>query len=141
MRWWDVERVMPLERELFADTAWTAESFWSELAHPESRWYLVVEAVPADGCAQGPLLLGYAGLMVAGSEADVQTVAVARARGRGATSLLLEVRADNAAAIALYFAHGFEQIGVRRRYYHPGDVDALVMRLRPLSDLDVELRP
>jgi ribosomal-protein-alanine N-acetyltransferase len=144
MRWWDVERLMPVERDLFGATAWTAESFWSELAHPQSRWYVVAEA-PEDAA-----LLGYAGLMVSASDADVQTVAVAReAQGRGvgqvlvralvaeavrrgATSLLLEVRADNATAIGLYQRHGFERIAVRRRYYQPGDVDALVMRLRPL---------
>jgi ribosomal-protein-alanine N-acetyltransferase len=154
LRWWDVENVVPLERELFGATAWTAEAFWSELAAP-SRWYVVAaeEAVEPDA---GPTatgserLLGYAGLMATGHEADVQTIGVApsaqgrgigarllaalvgEAAARGATELLLEVRADNPAAIALYRRFGFEQIAVRRRYYQPGDVDALVMRLRPL---------
>ena len=146
MRWWDVERVLVLEQALFGRTAWTAESFWSELAHPGSRTYLVAE--DADGA-----LLGYAGVMAGGADADVQTIAVApaaqgkglggtllealvdTARRAGATSLLLEVRADNAAAIALYERHGFDRIAVRRRYYQPGDVDAWVMRLRPLLPL------
>jgi ribosomal-protein-alanine N-acetyltransferase len=150
MRWWDVERLLPVERALFGDTAWSAEAFWSELAHPDSRCYLVADADDElPGRADGELL-GYAGLMVSGTEADVQTVAVAdtaqgrgigarlldalvaEAAARGATSLLLEVRADNAAAVALYTRFGFEQIAVRRRYYQPADVDALVMRLRPL---------
>lgn len=154
MRWWDVERVVALEQVLFGDTAWTAEAFWSELAHPETRCYLVAEGPVAEDLAgQGPAgegLAGYAGVMASGAQADVQTVAVApsaQGRGvgrlllqaligeaarRGGTSLLLEVRADNGAARALYAAHGFEQISVRRRYYQPGDVDALVLRLRPL---------
>lgn len=154
MRWWDVERVRPLERELFGGTAWTAESFWSELARPDSRCYLVVEDGPDGGA-----VLGYAGLMTTGSEADVQTLAVApsaQGRGigalllrellgeaarRGATSVLLEVRADNEAAIALYRRHGFEQIAVRRRYYQPGDVDALVMRLRPVPAAEPATAP
>jgi ribosomal-protein-alanine N-acetyltransferase len=145
LRWWDVELLIPLERELFGPTAWTAEAFWSELAQP-SRRYLVAQGGAGD-------ILGYAGLMVTGAEGDVQTVAVApsaqgggvgarllaaladEALDRGATSLLLEVRSDNAAAIGLYRRSGFEQIAVRRRYYQPGDVDALVMRLRPLRRL------
>jgi ribosomal-protein-alanine N-acetyltransferase len=40
------------------------------------------------------------------------------------------VRADNQPASALYRRHGFEPISVRRRYYQPGDVDAVVMRRR-----------
>jgi ribosomal-protein-alanine N-acetyltransferase len=140
MRWWDVEEVTALERELFGATAWSAEVFWSELAAP-GRTYLVAEDA-------GSALLGYAGLAVGGGEADVQTVAVAPAaqgRGvgralldalvaeavrRGAPAVLLEVRADNTSARALYTSRGFERIGVRRRYYQPGDVDAVVMRRR-----------
>ncbi|HEX2810175.1 MAG TPA: ribosomal protein S18-alanine N-acetyltransferase [Kineosporiaceae bacterium] len=140
LRWWDVERLIAVEQQLFGLTAWTAEAFWAELAQPRSRWYVVAEGSAGE-------LLGYAGLMVSGSEADVQTVAVApggQRRGlgshlvdalvdqavrRGAASVLLEVRADNAPAIRLYRRHGFEQISIRRRYYQPGDVDALIMRL------------
>jgi [ribosomal protein S18]-alanine N-acetyltransferase len=173
LRWWDLDAVVRLEQELFGPTAWTAEAFWSELAQP-SRWYVAAvdggpdaeadggpdaeadggpdaeaDGGPGDGC-----LLGYAGLMVTGAEADVQTLAVAasaqgrglgarlldallaEAAARGATSCLLEVRADNAAAIALYRRRGFERLALRRRYYQPGDVDALVMRLRPLAPRD-----
>ena len=144
LRWWDIERLGALERELFGLAAWSPEAFWSELAHPQSRRYLIAEDAAGE-------LLGYAGLMVTGSEADVQTVAVVpSAQGRGlgsrlvsalvaeaarcgAASLLLEVRADNAPALRLYERHGFERISVRRRYYQPGDVDAVIMRLRPLT--------
>ena len=139
MRWWDVEAVQALDAALFGPTAWTAGMFWSELAGGATRWYVVAEG--ADGQPAG-----YAGLLAGGTEADVQTIAVAPAaqgRGlgalllralvaeaarRGARSLLLEVRADNAAAIALYTREGFERISIRRRYYQPGDVDAWVMR-------------
>jgi ribosomal-protein-alanine N-acetyltransferase len=142
MRWWDIEALLPAERELFGASAWTPEVFWSELAHPETRRYVVA--------VEGEELLGYAGLVVPGAEADIQTVAVLpgrqgrgigrvlltglveRAAADGATSLMLEVRADNAAAIALYTSAGFERLAVRRRYYQPDDIDAWVMRLRPL---------
>ena len=141
MRWWDVAAAVALERALFGGTAWSAEMFWSELAAAD-RWYVVAE--------EAGRLHGYAGLMASGPEADVQTVAVApgaqgrglgallldalvrEAANRGATSLLLEVRADNSPAIRLYERKGFERLAVRRGYYEPVGVDALVMRLRPL---------
>jgi len=150
MRWWDVEPVAALDREVFGATAWTAESFWSELARPQTRWYTVAEH------ARTGVLAGYAGLLVSDHEADVQTLAVApsgQGRGlgrvlldalvdaalaRGASSMILEVRADNDPAIALYRRSGFEQIAVRRRYYQPGDIDALIMRRRPLAAVDPE---
>ncbi len=141
LRWFDVEALVPLEVELFGAGAWSAETFWSELAAP-GRTYLL-----APGGAGEPL--GYAGLACArGGDADVQTLAVApAARGRGlgrallrallerarqqqATSVVLEVRADNDVALGLYASEGFERLSVRRRYY-PGDVDAVVMRRRP----------
>jgi len=143
MRWWDVEDAHALEVALFPDP-WSVETFWSELAQvPAARHYLVAR----DGAA----LVGYAGLALSGGrggQADVQTLAVApaaqgrglgrrllddlvaKARGAGATEVVLEVRAENAAAQALYAAAGFERIGVRRGYYRPGGTDAHVLRLR-----------
>jgi ribosomal-protein-alanine N-acetyltransferase len=140
MRWWDIPRVLEIDEDVFAPDAWTAEQFWSELAGvPASRWYVVAE--------DGADLVGYAGLSCAAGDGDVQTIAVRRSRQRsGVGSLLLdavlaeaarrgcgrvflEVRADNAAAIALYERRGFERIGVRRGYY-AGGADAVVMRGR-----------
>lgn len=58
------------------------------------------------------------------------------ARGAGARETFLEVRPTNAAAIRLYLAAGFEQIGIRRGYYQAvgGREDAVVLRLRLLRD-------
>lgn len=144
MRWWDVAAVAELEREIFGAGAWSAETFWSELAQNATRSYVVAESA-------GDRLIGYAGISVAGAEADVHTIAVAArdrrrgvgdallthlvglARERGASSLVLEVRAGNDAAIELYRRHGFERIAVRRGYYQPENEDAWVMRRRPLS--------
>ena len=52
------------------------------------------------------------------------------ARRRGVGEVLLEVRAENEPGQALYLGAGFERIAVRRGYYQPGAIDALVMRLR-----------
>ncbi|CDR07669.1 hypothetical protein GCM10022420_002450 [Streptomyces iranensis] len=143
MRWWDLERVMELEEELFPEDAWSRGMFWSELAHARggdaTRHYVVAE--------DGPRLVGYAGLAVVDRTGDVQTIAAARDQwgtGLGARLLtdlltaatafecrevLLEVRVDNARAQRLYERFGFEPIGIRKGYYQPGNVDALVMRL------------
>jgi ribosomal-protein-alanine N-acetyltransferase len=39
----------------------------------------------------------------------------------------LEVRVSNTEAIAMYESFGFRSAGVRRRYYHDNDEDALIM--------------
>ena len=104
---------------------------------------------PADDDATlDPSLLGYAGLLApkGGGQGDVQTIAVAPAargmglgrglmhalitesRRRGVSELFLEVRADNPIARSLYRSLGFEEIGVRPRYYRHG-IDAVMMRL------------
>ena len=53
---------------------------------------------------------------------------VAHAPGTGADRMLLEVRADNSAALAFYADRGFVEIDRRQRYYRDG-TDAVVMRL------------
>jgi ribosomal-protein-alanine N-acetyltransferase len=54
-----------------------------------------------------------------------------RGRAAGMTDAFLEVRPSNVAAIRLYRAFGFEQVGVRRGYYQAsyGREDAAVLRL------------
>jgi len=54
--------------------------------------------------------------------------AVNHARARQARLVLLEVRAGNGPAIALYTSHGFEETTVRRHYYSDGE-NALEMAL------------
>ncbi|NSC23405.1 ribosomal-protein-alanine N-acetyltransferase [Streptomyces albus subsp. chlorinus] len=144
MRWWDIEPVLGLEAELFPEDAWSAGMFWSELAHARgpgaTRRYLVAEE--PDGS-----LAGYGGLAAVDGTGDIQTIGVLPAhRGTGLGSrllrallraatdfecreVLLEVRVDNAPAQRLYERFGFVPIGVRRGYYQPAGVDALVMRL------------
>ena len=50
-----------------------------------------------------------------------------RSGARGAREIFLEVREDNPVARGVYQHFGFEEIGVRRRYYDDG-TDAIMMR-------------
>ena len=136
MRWWDIDAVSALEVALF-DDAWSPEMFWNELAQGDTRTYLVA--------AEDDTVVAYAGLAAMPDEAYVQTIGVDPAhqrKGLGATLLTalmddarrrglprvgLEVRTDNAPAIALYQRFGFAPIAVRKGYYQPSGVDALVM--------------
>ncbi|MFN4359604.1 MAG: ribosomal protein S18-alanine N-acetyltransferase [Hylemonella sp.] len=55
------------------------------------------------------------------------------ARGLGAQWLWLEVRVSNTRALAIYEAHGYRRVGLRKNYYPAGHgrrEDAVVMSLR-----------
>jgi [ribosomal protein S18]-alanine N-acetyltransferase len=138
LRWWHIPEVRAIERAVFPDTAWTENQFWRELAHvPESRDYIVAMSDND--------VIGYAGLNFLAPESDIQTIAVApQAQGqglgrrllehmidvatqRGCTQMFLEVMDTNEGAIAMYDAHGFERIQVRRDYYGPG-MHGIVMK-------------
>ncbi len=136
MRWWDLQDVLPLEEALFED-AWSEALYWSELAQGGNRTYLVATT--------DEQVIGYAGLAVYPDEAYVQTLGVDPAhQRRGVATLLLvalmrdarhrgldvvglEVRVDNVGAQALYRRFGFAPVGLRKGYYQPSNVDALVM--------------
>ncbi len=60
----------------------------------------------------------------------VRALLIAAARA-GARRVLLEVRADNAAARSLYAATGFADVGRRRRYYADGEDAVLMARAAP----------
>ena len=138
LSWTDIPELVRLEAEAFPADAWTEASWWAELAGRPRRDYV---AVQRDGG-----LAAYAGIDHGGQVADLMTLAVApdhrghglgellldeveaRAGDRGAQALMLEVRADNAPARALYDRRGFVVLTVRRSYYQPGGIDALVMR-------------
>lgn len=136
----DLELVMPLEQELFGQEAWAEKTMASELSNPNTLYVGLFDSE----------LIGYAGLSTipASFSSDVQTLGVRpgsqgrglgkklmqllfeRALALGSEQLLLEVRADNESALALYRSMGFEQIDLRRRYYQPSGVDAVVMRAK-----------
>jgi [ribosomal protein S18]-alanine N-acetyltransferase len=144
----DLDSVIGLELSLFGEEAWSRQMLTGELGQqPASRYYRVAE--------EAGTIVGYAGLLAAGAQADVLTIAVSTARWgqgigsqlladllaeavrRGCTEIFLEVRADNARAQRLYRWWGFDDVGIRRGYYQPSGMDAIVMR----RDLAGVLKP
>ena len=142
----DLPAVMVLEEELFAPDTWTRAMYRDELSQRDTRHYLVAE----DDDERA--VVGYAGLIAYDDEAHVATLGVTEAlQGEGIGSLLLdallaeadrrspvvllEVRADNAAAQRLYERRGFVEIGRRRGYYQPSGADAVVMKRKRVRSL------
>jgi ribosomal-protein-alanine N-acetyltransferase len=135
----DLDAVLEIERAAYPADAWSSEAMGSQLENVNT-YYLIAE--------QDGVIVGYAGLLAPprAETAEVHTVTVVEsmrrcgigrrmllcllgeAGARGAREVFLEVRVDNPSAQALYRSLGFEGVGVRRKYYQPEGVDALVMR-------------
>lgn len=130
----DVPAVTELERACLGRDAWSA-ALVSEgvLGRLPTISYLVAEVAG--------VVVGHAVVSVAGDLAELQRIAVMPAmRRRGvardllaearaiamsgpsgpAERLLLEVREDNAPALAFYSRHGFTELARRPRYYADG---------------------
>ncbi len=144
MRSNDLTQVLNIEVSSFS-LPWTREMFEGDLARPDLAVMLVARA--ADQSTPPPIV-GYICTYLLTDELHINNLAVhprwrrrgvARAllhaaldRGREdrARRAILEVRASNVAAQALYRAFGFEAAGVRRRYYTQPPEDALIMECR-----------
>ena len=133
----DVDAIAGLEWENLGRDAWSRalveEGVVGEL--PTVRYLVATD---------GDEVVGHAVVSVVADVSELQRIAVNAAHRRaglatslleevvdlarieGADRLLLEVREDNAGAIAFYAARGFVEIDRRRRYYRDGGT-AVVM--------------
>lgn len=134
-----VDPVLAIERDLFP-APWSEPMFVQEV---EEKWLSrsFVALV-------GDEVVGYIIAWMLRDEVHVLNLAVARAfqrRGYARRMMVhmidlakaqkcrlvtLEVRVSNMPARILYASMGFSPVGVRRRYYHDNNEDALVMTLR-----------
>lgn len=131
-------QIAALEKLCFPADPWSEELFRAALENPAVSILL----------AEGPdgAVLGYAVLSTVLDEGNLDNIAVAPSArrqgvadalletilrlGRGRLSaLMLEVRASNAPAIALYQKHGFAAVGRRKNYYDNPREDAVLMTL------------
>lgn len=130
-----LDAVLAIEVEAYPE-AWSIGMFREEIRSPRSHFWSVF----LDG-----VLMGYGGFWLVLDEAHITSVTVRdtyRRRGFGrelmqhllreASTLgvrraMLEVRASNLGAKALYEGMGFTVTGVRKRYYSKSNEDAIVM--------------
>lgn len=135
-----VPLLLPVEHEAYPDP-WTQGMFLQEIRNGASHFYLVFE---------GEALVAYGGFWLLIDEIHITKLTVAhthRRRGLGAAlmtflerhglsvggrTVRLEVRESNGAARALYARGGFQEIGVRKKYYAATGENAIVM-VKPLS--------
>ena len=142
-----VPQVAALEAACFS-TPWSESSIRSELENPYAIWLVAME---------GDVLAGYLGVQFGPDGGDIMTIATAPAfRGQGIGKqllsamvqilrekqlgwLTLEVRPSNAAAVGLYEAMGFREVGRRPRYYKKPTEDALLMTLLFEEEVNADL--
>ena len=131
-----VAGIAALEKICFSDP-WSEASISSELNNPLSLWLVALD---------NDRVVGYVGSQTVLDGADMMNIAVDPAyrrqgvaaelierletalKSKGVICLVLEVRASNAPAIALYDKLGFAIAGRRPNYYRHPKEDALIMR-------------
>lgn len=122
-------------------TPWTSAAFEAEMRHEPPTLFVLRDAPSAEA-------LAFVAVRIQASEMDIVNLAVSpahRGRGVGAAlirgllqapvakgveSVFLEVRASNAAALALYGRLGFTHTQRRRNFYRDPVEDAVLMTLR-----------
>lgn len=134
----ELDQVAAIEQAVHVHP-WTRVNFSDSLAAGYHCWV----------AQRDRALVGYGIVIIAADEAHLLNLSVAPgwqrkgigteltrffvklSRDYGAQKIYLEVRPSNAPARALYAAHGFSEIGVRRDYYPSGSgrEDAVVMEL------------
>jgi len=134
----DIPVLVSLDKELFPYSPWSSGQYREEISAPTRRFIVALD--------EALNVIGYAGVFApGGAEADILTVGViAQHRGQGiarelmagitkwaidqgSIAMMLEVKTDNAAAIALYESLGYSKLNIRKDYFGTG-LDALVMR-------------
>lgn len=142
----DGPAIASLEQEAFGSDAWSDALVFEGLAGQiPGALYLVAED------DESPVVVGYAAASLFADVAELQRIAVLtsdrrtgvasallarveeEARLRYSEQLLLEVRENNAAALAFYARRGFTEVNRRPRYY-PDGTTAIVLARRLTDD-------
>lgn len=145
MRRRHIRAVQRIDRQVYP-RPWSSALYHQELARPADRHYRIARI---DGS-----VVGYAGLMIVGSDGHVTSVAVdpawqghhvasrlllavfRAAIAAGCQALTLEVRASNRRAQDVYRRFRFAPAGVRKGYYQAEQEDAIIMWAHDVDEPD-----
>ncbi|MDP3284232.1 MAG: ribosomal protein S18-alanine N-acetyltransferase [Desulfobacterales bacterium] len=137
---YDIEQIHTIE-EISFKAPWSRTLFLEELACKTASDYVVKLA----GSEKHEPVIAYICSRIIGCELSILRIAVSpewrnmgiaswlldkcfkMARDKGVTSVFLEVRESNSAAIALYGKLGFISVGKRPAYYPETGEDAVVL--------------
>lgn len=132
----DIDQLVHIEEQSFT-LPWTKDAFMNEFTINSYAFYLGIEM-------EG-MLVGYAGYWCIMDSAQITNIAIlpsyrqkklgekllnqvlVDAKEKGANTLSLEVRVSNHIAQSLYRKLGFQDGGIRKKYYSNNQEDALVM--------------
>lgn len=129
----DCKQMAELDKVCFS-VPWSEQSFVEETKNTLATYLLAKE---------NDKIIGYIGFWKVSGETQITNVAVLpEYRRHGIASLLiekmlelcadteqiiLEVRKSNTGAVALYEKYNFENVGIRKRFYHDPDEDGITM--------------
>lgn len=134
----DVEEVALLEQSIFS-RPWSKDDFLDSLQPDKENIYVVVE--------RENQIVAYCGMWCILGEGQINNVAVSeeyRGNGygyqllqylielgnkQGITAYTLEVRESNCSAIKLYEKIGFQNVGIRKKFYDKPTENAVIMWL------------
>lgn len=135
----DLDQIVSIEQQS-RPTPWSRRQFLDDIKQGERAFALWLDGE----------LVGYTIVWLIADELQIQNIVVSpkkrqkglgewllwhmlnRGQEQGAALALLEVRASNRPAIALYEKYQFETVGRRKTYYRDGE-DALLMTLRDID--------
>jgi len=136
----DLGPLARLHAQCFAEDAWDAAALESILAMKGAEARLAEEAAQPVGLLFAVIVAEEAEILTLGVAPRARRRGIARlllgdlfarARALGARCVVLEVAADNSAALALYESIGFRTVGLRHGYYHRENgpaIDAWLLR-------------
>lgn len=131
-----IDGILAIE-DLSFKTPWTKDAFVYEFTRNKCARYIVA--------LRGEMVVAYGGMWIMIDEAHVTNIAVhpefrgigignslmeemiKLAKSEGASSMTLEVRRNNSAALNLYKKYGFIEAAIRKGYYQDTKEDAIVM--------------